>query len=196
MRWLDGITTSMDMSLSNSRRYRSTGKSGHDAIHGVTKSQTGLSNQTTPHPLCQDILVNGCLEQGVGQNLTPSTPPIDLVWQYPQEQCTPLREKSKYEKQASYIFSSVFLVLLWVPVSCEGFCFVLSTCDFLLSCWGGLLRSTVSCEGHIHGPTLCKFSFNLQTTEIRSCPHPFIVLFLFHVGLFLLSCRQGPAANT
>ena len=66
MRWLDGITTSMDMSLSNSRRYRSTGKSGHDAIHGVTKSQTGLSNQTTPHPLCQDILVNGCLEQGVG----------------------------------------------------------------------------------------------------------------------------------
>ena len=23
-------------------------------------------HETTPHPLCQDILVNGCLEQGVG----------------------------------------------------------------------------------------------------------------------------------
>ena len=81
-------------------------------------------------------------------------------------------------------------------LSREGFCFVLPTCDFLLPCWGGLLRSTVSCEGHIHGPTLCKFSFNFQTTEIRSCPDPFVVLFLFHVGLFLLSCGQGSAPNT
>ena len=53
-------------------------------------------------------------------------------------------------------------------LSREGFCFVLPTCDFLLPCWGSLLRSTVSCEGHIHGPTLCKFSLNFQTTEIRS----------------------------
>ena len=81
-------------------------------------------------------------------------------------------------------------------LSREGFCFVLPTCDFLLPCWGSLLRSTVSCEGHIHGPTLCKFSFNLQTTVIRSCPDPFVVLFLFHMGLFLLSCGQGPAPNT
>ena len=104
--------------------------------------------------------------------------------------------KRKYEQQACYIVFSVFLALLCVPVSREGFCFVLPTCDFLLPCWGGLLRSTVSCEAHIHGPILCKISFNFQTTVIRRCPDPLVVLFLFITGLFLLSCGQGTAPNT
>lgn len=54
-------------------------------------------------------------------------------------------------------FLSVLLVLLWVPVSWEGFCFVLPTCDFPFSCSGGILRSTVSCEGRIHGQYYADF---------------------------------------
>ena len=52
MRWLNGITDSMDMNLSRLQKMVKDREALHAAVHGVKKSQGQLSNCTTVISQC------------------------------------------------------------------------------------------------------------------------------------------------
>ena len=63
MRWLDGITDSMDVSTSKLRETVKDREAWHAAVHWVAKCQTRLNNKIMyqdPSPASQELVINIC----------------------------------------------------------------------------------------------------------------------------------------